>query len=61
MAEVRRSHTVTLTYYGPLTVKDLRELVEEAKDAPDTARVSIDVYKGDQREGTSTTVTVHLT
>lgn len=55
-----RKQTYTLTVSEPITLEDLRWLVEQSKDLPATARVTVAAHKQyDQRDWDPATITVH--
>lgn len=58
---IRVNHSVTAQFgSGNATLNDLEELVAAAKGAglPGSARVTIDYFRGDQRDPSYATITV---
>jgi hypothetical protein len=55
---IKVTHNITIS--EPITLADLRELVEEAKDFPATSKVTVTAHKQyDQRDWDPATITVH--
>lgn len=54
---VTKSTSVQL--YGPITLAELREFVNACRSLGSNAKVTINSFKGDQRDGSYTTITVH--
>lgn len=57
--QVRVERRTAVTFYGPITLGELRGFVRELDGTPDEARVQVTHYPGNQRDGSSTTITVH--
>jgi hypothetical protein len=59
MSPARMDRTTSVTLYGPVTLHDLRNVMAKMAEIADQSTVSFEHYKGDQREGSSLTITVH--
>lgn len=50
--------STSTTLYGSVTLDQLREFIAACKGLNGNAKVKITTYAGDQRDGSSTTITV---
>jgi hypothetical protein len=57
-AEVKVTRGASTTFYGLVTLGALRLLMEAVEDFADDSVVDITTYKGDQREGSSVSVSI---
>ena len=57
-SRLRIDHTATLTFGSLITLGVLRDAINDLDGWPDDAQVTVTHYRGDQREGSSTTIKV---
>jgi hypothetical protein len=59
VSQIRVTKQTSITFYGSVTLGDLRAFLRQCDGVDDTATVEVKHYQGDQRDGSSTTITVH--
>lgn len=59
MSQVRITKQTAVTFYSGISLADLRGFIAQCEGVNGDAIVRVETYKGDQREGSSTTITVH--